>query len=278
VATMTTTQANEAILRHHGILRGQVQSRAAAVRRAVDGAVPFQPAVAELVAYVGEEVLPHTLAEEHTIYPVALTRAELADTVHEMVAEHRRLATDVEELAAAGSGLEAAAKADEIADLFAAHVAKENDIILPVLANDQHVDLASLVVQMHQLTEAGQAQTSTIDDLSSPDPEAALLSLLLDAATDLAVLGHGDRGCEFAATAWAALRVPRPDLAVRVTAALHRLARLATAEPVTLHAPVDRRFPGADHELDVRSLAPAQRHESILAAYRSSRQEPVSFS
>ena len=262
----TKTEAYEAMLRHHGVLGDQVQSRAAAVRRAVDSAFPYEPSVAELVAYIGDEVLPHALAEEHTIYPEAAARAELADTVNEMIAEHRRLASVVEELAAAGSGLAAAAKADEVAGLFVAHVAKENDFLLPPLVDDDQVDLAQLLVQMHRLTEAAQQQTPTSEDVSAPDPEAVVVSLLLEAASDLAHAGQGDRACQLAAAAWTALRVPRPDLAVRVTAALHRLARLATAEPVTLRAPADS-IPGADPELDVRTLAPAQRHETIFAAY-----------
>ena len=67
------------------------------------------------------------------------------------------------------------------------------------------------------------------------------------------------------AQAWAALRVPRPDLAVRVTATLHRLVCSVTAEPIAFST---RATTGesADDLLDVRELAPAQRHESIFAA------------
>ena len=114
--------------------------------------------VAELVAYLADEVLPHALAEEHTIYRVASARVELSDTVAEMIAEHRSLASATERLADVRIGDVAKAQAQEIAALFAAHVAKENDILLPVLVADEEVDLAQLLIQMHRLTEAGRAR------------------------------------------------------------------------------------------------------------------------
>ena len=106
MATMTKIEAYELMLRHHTLLCDQVESRAAAVRQAVDGALPFEPAVAGISWRTSAtRCSSHALAEEHTIYPVAAARAELAGMVHEMVSEHRRLASGVEELAAAGSGL-----------------------------------------------------------------------------------------------------------------------------------------------------------------------------
>jgi len=52
-----------------------------------------------------------------------------------------------------------------------------------------------------------------------------VLALLLEAAKALSGSGEGDRACRLVAAAWAALRGPRPDLAVRATAALHGLVR-----------------------------------------------------
>ena len=63
--------------------------------------------------------------------------------------------------------------------------------------------------------------------------------------------------------------VPRPELAVRVTVALHRLVRLVTAEPVAFRSVCDGHDADGDPELDVRDLAPAQRHESIFAGYHA---------
>lgn len=66
---------------------------------------------------------------------------------------------------------------------------------------------------------------------AAPDPQAAVLRLLLQATSALARAGQGDRACRIAAAAWAALREPRPDLAANITVALHGLSRHVDAVP-----------------------------------------------
>ena len=63
------------------------------------------------------------------------------------------------------------------------------------------------------------------DATRAPDPQAAVLRLLLQATSALARAGQAERACRIAAAAWAALREPRPDLAANVTVALHGLTR-----------------------------------------------------
>ena len=274
---MTTTDSDtgalEAMLAHHGALADGVARRVAALCSAVERQDHHGAAAAELVGYLAKEVLPHAMAEEHTLYQAAAARVDLAGTVAGMVDEHRALASLAERLATTGDGQRAAAAAEEIGTLFAAHVGKENELILPALAADEDVDLAGLLVQMHRLTEAAQDETSVAEDLATTDAEATLVRLLLGAAGQLADAGRGDAACRLAAEAWATVRVARPELAVRVTAALHRLVRAVTAEPVTLSTgPLSASLSpaadaGTDAVLDVRALAPAQRHEKIFAAY-----------
>jgi len=266
--TTTASRAFEAMLAHHAQLLDGVAHRVAAVSAGADTADPNARATAALVTYVAEQVLPHAMAEERTIYPAAAAREGLAETVAAMVDEHRRLAASVEHLATARDARAAATDAEAIGALFAKHVAKENELLLPPLAADDAADLARLLGQMHRLTEAGQEATApTDDDVGAPDTESSLLALLLDAAEQLAGAGDGDRACRLAAEAWAALRVPRPDLAVRVTAALHRLVRSVASEPVTFSASRPVSPDHLDRSLDVRALAPAQRHERIFASY-----------
>ncbi len=270
---MTTTDTDsgalEAMLTHHAALADGVARRVAALRAAVEGNDHHEAPMADLVAYLAKEVLPHAMAEEHTLYRAAAAKEELAETVAGMVDEHRRLVSLAERLATAGDAKAAAAEAGAIGALFAAHVAKENELILPPLAADDAVDLAGLLVQMHRLTEAAQDETSVAEDLAAPDAEATLLRLLLGAAGELVDAGRGDAACRLAAEAWVAVRAARPELGVRVTAALHRLVRSVTAEPVTLSAgPSSGPSASAgDAVLDVRALAPAQRHEKIFATY-----------
>jgi uncharacterized protein (DUF2249 family)/iron-sulfur cluster repair protein YtfE (RIC family) len=264
--TITQTEARDAMLRHHRTLDGHVDIRVAALGGAVDNGIAYEPAVAALVAYLAEEVLPHAVAEEHTIYLVAGARADLASTVKEMIDEHRVLTSAVESLANAATAPAALEQAREIGTFFTAHVNKENELLLPALLEDDDVDLAQLLVQMHRLTEAAQ-EAPFIEDASSPDTEAVVLALLLEAANELANVGHGDQACKLVASAWAALRTSRPALAVRTTASLHRLVTLVTSEPVTFRSVGEGSGAASDRELDVRHLAPAQRHETIFAAY-----------
>ena len=268
---MTTTDTDTgtlaAMLAHHAALADGVARRVGALRVAVERQDHQGASVAELVAYLAKEVLPHAMAEEHTLYQAAAAKADLAETVAGMVDEHRKLVSLAERLAKSGDGAAAAAEAEAIGALFAAHVAKENELVLPPLAADGAVDLSGLLVQMHRLTEAAQNEPSLAEDLASSDAEATLVRLVLGAAGQLADAGQGDAACKLAAEAWATVRVARPDLAVRVTAALHRLVRSVTSEPVMLSA--GRKEPGETEAavLDVRTLAPAQRHEKIFATY-----------
>ena len=263
--TRTEHEAFEAMLAHHRALTDHVGIRVTALTEALSANISHEVPTAELVAFLAEEVLPHAIAEERTIYRAAATRAELSETVTEMIGEHWALASAIEQLANAPDGRRAGQQAEAIAALFEAHVAKENDVLLPSLLADDGLDLSQLLDEMHRLTEGAHKETAPNDAPGSPDPEAALLSLLLQAATDLVRAGHGDRACTLVASAWSALRVPRPDLAVKATGALHRLVRLIGARPVSSPTSDDERDP----DLDVRELAPAQRHQSIFAEYHA---------
>lgn len=265
---MTGTEALQAMHVHHRNLGEGVARRVGTVSAAADSDGGWEPAVGDLVAYLADEVLTHATAEEHSIYPAARARPDLDEVVAGMIDEHRRLASAVERLATATSGSDARDAAERIGSLFAAHVAKENQLILPVLAEDPAVDMAGLLIQLHRLTESAQSVTAPAESTTN-DVASDLYHLLTNATDRLAGAGEGDKACRLMASAWATLRAPRPDLAVRATAALHRLVRSVTSEPV-IFTP-GRRPPRVAADgyptLDVRSLAPAQRHEKIFAAY-----------
>jgi uncharacterized protein (DUF2249 family) len=282
--TTTGTEALQAMLTHHAALVDGVDRRIAALRAATAGGPGHETARAALLAYVANEVLTHAAAEERTVYRAAAAKAELAGTVAGMTEEHRELAGLVERLATAADDRAAAATATLLGSLFAAHVAKENELILPPLADDEEADLAGLLGEMHRLIEAehragdeqdaagrgGAGGTSPGADPGSDDATARLFRLVLDGAGQLVAAGQGDSACRLAAEAWAAARTERPDLAAHATAALHRLVRAATAEPVAVSS--KHRSAGAGpasdvQTLDVRTLAPARRHETIFATY-----------
>ena len=256
--TTTETEAYEAIRAHHQVLDEELTARADAVSMAVTAGRPYEVAVAAFIAYLAEEVLPHASAEEKTIYPVAATRIDLGGMVGEMIAEHVFLSAAASRLAVLTDGVAAVEQVQQIAGHFAVHAAKENDVLLPALLADQSVDLAGLLDEMHR--HAGCASTQPPAESEDGDAEATVLSRLLEATSALARAGDTDRASRIAASAWAALHETRPDLAARVTAALHALVRKVDAEGPD-------GSPAADPDLDVRDLPPAQRHVAIFDTY-----------
>ncbi len=301
MTTITAIDAYEAMLDHHKRLGEELAGRADAVSGAVAAGRPYGAAVAGLVAYLAEVLLPHAAGEERTIYPAAAAHADMAGLVGEMTAEHVTLSALGSRVATVTDGTAAAEQAQQIAGLFTAHAARENDVLLPALLADESVDLAGLLAQMHDGTGRDEVPAPAVAAVDLPvpavraadsrpadspavaavevpvpavpaadsrpaDAPAAVVSLLLQAAAALARAGEADRACTIAASAWAALRDARPDLAVRVTAALHGLARGAGEGPAG--GEPDAAAARADQVLDVRDLAPARRHETIFGAYR----------
>ena len=257
---VTEAEAYAAMLARRKALDEGLKERADAVLAAVTSARPYEMAVADVITYLAEEVLPHATAEEKAIYPAAAKHADIG----EMTTEHVFLSVASSRLAALTDGPAAVEQARQIADLFSAHAAKENEVLLPALLADESVNLASLLDEMHRYTEhaAPPAPAARSQDGDLP---AELLSLLLQGAAALARAGGADRACRIAASAWAALREPRPDLAVKVTAALHGLTRKVDG-PVAGAAP-DSVPVTVDPNLDVRDMPPAQRHVTIFEAY-----------
>jgi hypothetical protein len=70
-----------------------------------------------------------------------------------MTAEHKVLSEAAGRLAGGPTAAGAAGLAEEIAGLFARHVAKENDILLPALLASPDTDLPALLADMHRRTE-----------------------------------------------------------------------------------------------------------------------------
>lgn len=264
---MVTTQfeALDAMLRHHESLVNDVGRLVARLSNGPGASNGFESARAELLAFLADEVIPHAMAEEVTVYQAADTLEELRITVCDMTDEHRTLIDAVASLAGATSAAETRVVASRIEALFNRHVERENLVLLPALLNNG-VDLAELLESMRAELAPTLREPTT---LAVDDPIATILSLFLDATTDLARIGEGERACSLAAAAWTALRSAHPDLAASVTARLHHLARSIASEPVELRARSSHASNEAFPVLDVRALAPAQRHEAIFARYHA---------
>ncbi|KAB8190335.1 DUF2249 domain-containing protein [Nonomuraea phyllanthi] len=135
---------------HHDRLGRTMSDHAVTIARSVDRLMSPAARQAVLVAFCEEEVLPHAVAEEKTLYAAA---AELPATellVRAMRDEHAALRALVAGLASATTQGEIVSAASALNALFQSHLAKENDVLLPALA-EHGVDLASLLGGEHDV-------------------------------------------------------------------------------------------------------------------------------
>jgi hypothetical protein len=150
------TEQVRQIVHQHALLRRGVERRAGTVCDAAASGVPCQRQVAILRGYLDEEILPHANAEERTLCRAAGAQARGGELVRALIHEHRELAYLAGRLRPGVDGGEAATVAEWIATLFAGHVAKVNDLLLPALTGSG-ADLAALLADMHQPQAGAQA-------------------------------------------------------------------------------------------------------------------------
>lgn len=161
---MATSQADAeavaAVEQHHAQLSGQL---AALVERlaSVPAGVPGQERDA-LVAFARTELLPHAAAEEKTLYPAAHSDPAARLLIDAMLAEHVVLLGLVDEVARADLASDAAAYGRALQVLFDTHLAKENELVLPLLAADPSVSVAGLLAGMHELLGGETAESEAV--------------------------------------------------------------------------------------------------------------------
>ncbi|MGC9668129.1 hemerythrin domain-containing protein [Planosporangium sp. 12N6] len=162
--------AATAVRRHHAQLAHELDQRTESLLRLVDS--QFLPEAEEarhdLVAYLRRDLVPHALAEEGTLYPAAAGRPAGALLVEGMLGEHHAITALVDEVASSGSLIRAASAARALTALFATHLAKENDLILPLLVSAPEVSLADLLAGMHDLLGAAHAPHGHAADAPEP--------------------------------------------------------------------------------------------------------------
>jgi len=144
-----TADIVDAITRHHIELETSLIARVDAVVTAARIAAPFEKPVAELRALLRHDIVPHARAEEDVLYAAA-TADILRPLVTGMIFEHETLLGLADRLAAVTTAADAAATAYAIQAVFAGHVRRENELLLPALAADSTVDLPRLLPIMEQ--------------------------------------------------------------------------------------------------------------------------------
>jgi uncharacterized protein (DUF2249 family) len=143
--------ALEAAEAHHARLAGELAGRVKMLLTAVGR----DPIAAEkihtgLVAFCDRSLLPHAAAEEAALYPAAHRMREARPLVESLIGEHRCLTALVDALRAAPDPADAVADARALQVLFEEHLAKENGLVLPLLAVTPEVSLAELLADMHR--------------------------------------------------------------------------------------------------------------------------------
>jgi uncharacterized protein (DUF2249 family)/hemerythrin-like domain-containing protein len=266
----TEEEAYQAMLRHHHGLVDGVKSRSFAIGASLGSQESLGTRVADLVNFMELEVIPHAEAEEHSIYQVAVEVLELGELIGSMIDEHRQLQGQLEALKAVkdfNGDIEVAVvdAAKRISELFSRHVIDENEEILGRLLSNPDVDLVEVLREMEQLF--GAAQLLARSPGAHLDREKNLVSVIIEFAEQLAQLGYRDLASKGTATAWSIVKDDHPNLANRLTAALHRFTSSAETG---LNAPEDLVGPmNEEPELDVREMPAQIRHSSIFNTFRS---------
>lgn len=138
-----------AIRGHHE----QLADRLWVLTAAVLAAVPTGTYTAErdeLVGWYRSELLPHAAAEEAALYRPAESLDATRLLVSGMLAEHRALTALIGELAEATAAMQVASAAAAARAVFAVHLSKENDLLLPAL-DIAGIDLSVTLEGMHEI-------------------------------------------------------------------------------------------------------------------------------
>ena len=146
------TEQIRQIIHRHAVLRRGLERRAGTLCEAVENGIPFEWQLATLRAYLTGDIFPHAKAEERILYQAAASQARGSELVRELTDEHHALGYLAGRLQAGADGSQAATAAEWIATLFAGHLAKENDLLLPALT-EAGADLAALLADMHEPAE-----------------------------------------------------------------------------------------------------------------------------
>lgn len=194
-------RAAGAVLAHHAQLASELDHQVTALRDAAqDRADGWLPRRQALLDWLQQELLPHAAAEEAALYPAAARQPGGRLLVDGMLAEHKAITRLVGELGGAGTAVAAAAAARGLAAVFEVHLAKENDLILPLLLDSViQVSLADLLAGMHELLGAeatgggcgGDGECGCGGDRGPADAHAEVLTV--DTRVDVRALPHSQR-------------------------------------------------------------------------------------
>lgn len=146
-------RAAEAVVRHHAHLAETLTTHTARLLEAADRAdhTRVREVREDLVKWLHADLLPHAHAEETTLYRSAAAKPEGGLLIDGMLNEHHAIADLIRELENATAPVRVAAAARALDAMFASHLAKENDLVVPLLVQAEDVSVAALLEGMHEL-------------------------------------------------------------------------------------------------------------------------------
>ena len=149
ISRPTNAEVITMIKAHHGELTEHIDAQTNALLAAAEGGDVTAEQEA-LSTWYRTELVPHALAEEDTLYRAGSTLTASALLVNAMIDEHKAIVAAIDELSTARTPLAAALAASSVRSLFAVHMVKENDLLLPAL-DAAGLDLAALLDGMHDI-------------------------------------------------------------------------------------------------------------------------------
>lgn len=151
-SSQADVRAARAIEQHHARLAADLSAQVEAlVSAAADGDLPSAAkSRQQLVSWARQELVPHALAEEQTMYPAAHQHTEARLLVDGMLDEHRRIIGLVDEVETSPETVSAAAAARALLVIFEGHLVKENELLIPFLCGIPDVALTEVLATMDE--------------------------------------------------------------------------------------------------------------------------------
>lgn len=120
---------------------------------------------ASLLDWCHELLVPHVQAAEATLCRAAAGLEPARLLVEAMVVEHRTIRDLVDQVGESHGALDAALLASSLRQLFAVHLTKVNDQLLPLLAGDPDTSVVTLVEDLRREASAiAEATATPMDD------------------------------------------------------------------------------------------------------------------
>lgn len=153
----STAAALRGVQEEHSQLRRRLRELVGSIGAAAQSGEGVSEAASALLSFLGTELLPHSSAEEATVYAAASSSPATELLSQVMLAEHRWMEHLVREYQLVHNDpLRGSAKAEAIMAMFEIHASNEERFLLPAVFEGSE-DQEGLARQLHDGVEAVRA-------------------------------------------------------------------------------------------------------------------------